>query len=257
MNQSAIAPPRRRFALSIAVLASLMAGDSGAALGADAGARVAEVQINLCEPADRVIGALGLKGEAPRQSWYFESRDLALQSRGLVFRLRQTGATAELTLKVARQDCSTIPPALIPDGQGKCEFDLHGESMQGAVSLSRRLNAADTADLLAGRRGLSAALSATQVRFLQERVGLWPLPAGIERLGPVSIATFRRKGERLVVEAWTLPGGERYLEISQKSDQAHALQLRAALLERLEAARIAVCTDQSSQSAAKLRQLVR
>ncbi len=160
-------------------------------------------------------------------------------------------------MKVARQDCETIPPALIPSADGKCEYDLHGESMHGAVSLSRRVDAGKMAGLLEGRQGLSDFLSAAQIRYLQERVGLWPLPAGIERLGPVSIETYRRKGERFVVEAWTLPRGERYLEISQKSNQAQALKVREDLLARLARTGISVCADQSSQSAGKLQQLAR
>lgn len=245
-----------------ALLATVLLVGSPHALGA--GAQTVEVQINVCEPVARVVSALGLKSGAQRQAWYFDTRELTLLGHGLVFRMRESGTrsdltsklTAELTMKVARQDCGAIPPALVPAADGKCEIDLHGESMHGAVSLSRQLDAAATTALHEGRR-LPDVLSATQIRYLRERVGLWPLPDAIERFGPVSLVAYRRKGERFVVDAWTMPAGERYLEISQKTTQMRALEVRAALLQRLARAGVAVCSDQSSQAANKLRLLAR
>jgi len=215
----------------------------------------AEVQINLCAAPERVALALGLAADGVRTAWYFDTRDLALANRGVVFRLRQAASATELSMKIARQDCAALPSALIPKGEGKCELDLHGDSMHGAVSIARALDAEASAALLAGRMTLREALSPAQIRFLDQRLGLWPPPDGIVRLGPVRIDAYRRKAERFVLEAWTLPGGETHLEISQKSTSDRAYGVRDALLRRLAAADVAVCADQSSQSARKLGQL--
>ena len=59
-----------------------------------------------------------------------------------------------------------------------------------------------------------------------------------------------------MVEAWQLPGGQRFTEASQKSARAAAPRLRAELLAELTKAGVHLCSDQSSQSAAKLRALL-
>lgn len=215
----------------------------------------AEIQINLCAEPAQIIDALHLqpKGASPRRAWYFDTRNLDLYRQGLVFRLRRTDKATELTLKVADQDCGRVAPDLIPAGQGKCEYDLHGRDMKGAVSLSRSLDDPTVERLRAGDRSLAEMLGPGQVRYLRDVLSVWPLPEGIERFGPVRIQPYRARGQHFVVEMWELPGGERYTEISRKAKAADALRLRAELEDTLARAGIAECPDQSSQAGAKLR----
>jgi hypothetical protein len=245
-----------RFALSL-----LLSAYIGAAAGADgapaSGAAGAEVQINLCTEPAEIVRALALHAESatPREAWYFDTPDLALFRRGLVFRLRLTGRGAELTLKAADQDCKQVPPALLPAREGKCEYDLHGSDFKGAVSLTRRLDEATSSALLGDRIPLEKALSAAQVRFLREGASAWPLPPGIARLGPVRIHAFHSKTAKFVVEAWALPAGTRYVEISEKARVDDALRRRSELENVLAGAGVKVCADQASQAGAKLREL--
>lgn len=244
-------------------LSLLLAAYLGAAAGADgapaSGAAGAEVQINLCTEPAEIVRALALHAESatPREAWYFDTPDLALFRRGLVFRLRLTGRSAELTLKAADQDCKQVPPALLPAREGKCEYDLHGDDFKGAVSLTRRLDEATSSALLGDRIPLEKALSAAQVRFLREGASVWPLPPGLQRLGPVRIQAYRSKTAKPVVEAWELPAGSRYVEISEKARVDDALRRRAELEKTLASAGVKVCADQSSQAGAKLRELAR
>jgi hypothetical protein len=71
---------------------------------------------------------------------------------------------AEFTLKVANQDCARLERGVVPSGEGKCEYDVHGTSMAGAVSLTRRLGAKSTNDLVAGRAAPAQVLSPPQIR---------------------------------------------------------------------------------------------
>jgi hypothetical protein len=215
----------------------------------------AEIQINLCSEPERIVSALKLRAEgaSPRRAWYFDTPGLSLHRRGLLFRLRLTAKAPELTLKVADQDCGRIAPDLVPKRDGKCEYDLHGEDMKGAVSISISLDERTADDLIAGRTSLAEVLSPAQVRYLRKATSAWPLPAGIERFGPARIQPYRAQGEPFVVEMWELPGGERYTEISRKASAADALRLRAALEQTLVRSGIAACQDQSSQAGAKLR----
>jgi len=219
----------------------------------------AEIQINLCSEPQAIIRALDLQPDSatPREAWYFETAGLALFQRGLVFRLRLTDREPELTLKVTGQDCVRVDPALLPPGQGKCEYDLHGADFKSAVSLSRNLDERAVRGLLDGRMPLAAALSEAQIRYLREGLSAWPLAPGIERLGPVRIQAYRPKDRRFVVEMWQLPDGARYTEISQKADVAGARRRGSELEEALARAGVALCSDQSSQAGNKLRALMR
>jgi hypothetical protein len=219
----------------------------------------AEIQINLCSEPQAIIRALDLQpaGAAPREAWYFETSDLALFRRGAVLRLRFAERERELTLKAADQDCARVSPALLPRGEGKCEYDLHGADFKGAVSITRDLDERTVRELVDGRMPLAAALSEAQIRYLREGLSAWPLVPGVEPRGPVWIRAYRPKDRRFVVEMWQLPGGARHTEISQKADVAGALRYRSELEKSLAEAGVALCADQSSQAGDKLRALVR
>jgi hypothetical protein len=228
------------------------------AAGAAAAAPRAEIQINLCSEPRDIVRALKLQpeGTTPRQAWYFDTSDLALFGRGLVFRLRLADRKPELTLKVADQDCARVDSARIPKKEGKCEFDLHGASLKGAVSLNRSLDEETMRGLLDGRIQLGDALSKAQIRYL-EGVSSWPLAAGVHRLGPVQIQAYEPADRRFVLEVWSLPNGARYIEMSKKVESDAALSGRNELEATLARAGIAVCPDQSSQAGNKLRALAR
>jgi hypothetical protein len=217
-----------------------------------------EVQVNVCGAPAEVVPALapGIRPQR-RDVWYFDTRDLALLERGAVFRLRIESDRAELTLKAARQECAAVPRELLPHGDAKCELDLHGGAMRGAVSISRRLRANEAAALTAGRSALATALNEAQVRFLRERLQAWPLPADVVALGPVALRGYRSAKSRDTLEVWTLPDGTSTLEISQKTDAVHVAKVHEALLARLARAGVAACADQSSRAEDKLRTLVR
>jgi len=111
----------------------------------------AEVQIELCSPLPDIERSLKLRPDGdPFEVWLFDDAALTLFERGVRIRLRTKGKHAELTVKVANQDCARIDPKMVPPKIGKCEFDVHGASMAGAVSLSRNLS--DKAERRAPRR---------------------------------------------------------------------------------------------------------
>ena len=255
-SRQRIAPPRRTSKGTLVALVVL-----GAAACAPAAARAAEaraeVQINLCSDPKETIRALQLRPDgAPLEVWYFESDDRQAFDRGTVFRLRTTGRSGELTLKVADQDCTRIDPAALRRGGGKCEYDLHGTDFRGAVSLTRELGETVASALVAGRLPLQDALGDAQVRYLREHTTAWPLPSGLAPRGPVRIDAYRAAGGKAVVEVWTLPSGRRYIEMSQKTGRGDALRLRAALEGELARAGAVRCADQSSQAGNKARDLV-
>ena len=253
--------PRRGRLLprSAAPIAALVVTASGLCFGSaaipDPGLR-AEVQINLCDPLEQIVHALSLTADPARalEIWYFESPGLEQSALGLVFRLRLGAAERILTLKApATPDCARLDPALLPAGQGKCEADMHGESLRDTVSLDTALDEKTVRELLNGGVALASVLSPAQTRYLQTIAGAWPLAADLRRMGPVRVETLLPKGGLFVVEAWRLPGGQRFTEASQKTARADAPRLRAELIAKIDRAGVHLCSDQSSQSTAKLR----
>ena len=236
-------------------MSSVAAGSVGAAAIPDPGRR-AEVQINLCDPLEQIVHALSLTADPARalEIWYFESPGLEQSALGVVFRLRLGAAERILTLKApATPDCARLDPALLPAGQGKCEADMHGESLRDTVSLNTALDEKTVRELLNGGVALASVLSPAQTRYLQTIAGAWPLAADLRRMGPVRVETLLPKGGLFVVEAWRLPGGQRFTEASQKTARADAPRLRAELIAKIDRAGVHLCSDQSSQSTAKLR----
>lgn len=217
-----------------------------------------EVQINLCAAPELIERALDLRPTGPAlEVWLFDDDALTLFERGLRFRLRVAADDSELTLKVAVQDCARLPAGLVPPGEGKCEYDIHGPTSTGAVSLSRSVSASASRDLLAGRVPLTEVLSAAQVRYLREVAGAWPLPRGVRPLGPQRIVSYEATGKPYGVEVARLPSGAAYIELSRKVPTAEAAQARDALVDELARAGVAVCTDQSALTLGRLRSLLR
>lgn len=231
------------------------------AVGADSRA---EIQVNLCGDPESLLRRLALAESGKSTTvWLFDTADLELNRAGLRLRLRQQGRRADLTLKRSGQDCAAVQPAdLLPDG--KCEADLHGESIDDVVSLTQPINAHGLRALLAPQsaRGaplaaaLSASLNYNQRRVLAARADATdrstPLPSAIVRLGPSTVRSYGTSSQRYVVEVWKLPGGQQFVELSEKVRRDTALVRRADILRHLGATGVEVCPDQESQARRKL-----
>ncbi|MFO1399470.1 MAG: hypothetical protein U1F48_20665 [Burkholderiales bacterium] len=217
----------------------------------------AEIQVGLCGEPQAVARALDLVPRAPPyDTWLFDDASLSLQGRGVRLRLRMQADAPVLTVKVADQDCRTLPKDALPRGEGKCEYDVHGAAIAGAVSLEQRIPSAAAAELIAGKRSVATLLSPAQRRYLRDVLRLDPLPPDLRALGPIATSVFRTRDRRYDVDQSTLPVGAATMEISIKVPLAEVTAAQAALDERLAAARVARCEDQSGQAASKLRSLV-
>lgn len=217
-----------------------------------------EIQINLCMPPDQIVRALHLHPRGtPLEVWLFDDAALTLYDRGLRFRLRVTKSRSELTLKVANQDCAHLPPGLVPPGEGKCEYDMHGTTIAGAVSLTRSIGPSATRDLLTGHLSLAETLSAAQIRYLRDEVRAWPLPVGIRALGPQRVVSYGAAGKPYNVDVSQISTGETYVEISRKVPSAGAVGIRYGLIDELARDGVDICSDQSPEALNKLRSLQR
>jgi len=239
--------------LAVPVLAAFaavaMVGQPAAAK--DKGATRAEVQIELCEPADTLEHKLAWK---PRGSaydtWLFDNGALSLLEKGLRLRLRASPDRPELTLKAAVKDCDD---ARLAKSEGKCELDVYGGKASATLSLTHALRAPMAQDLAAGRTALSAALSDAQASYLRDASQAWPLPPDLRPLGPIDTRTYA--SGRYEIDVTTLPDGTRYAEISIKVPAADMARAQGKLEAFLRDAGVEVCADQQGQAADKLRRL--
>lgn len=242
--------------LAIAVV-PMRAATAGASKGGK-GAR-AEIQVGLCSPIGQIVERLDLRPRgAPITVWQFDDPLLTLFEGGVRLRLRVTSdGGSDLALKAANQDCARLAPDVVPPGEGKCEFDVYGTSMSGTVSLTRHLDAESTSDLVAGRVAPQHVLSQSQVGYLREIVGIWPLPRDIRALGPMHVQTYRTPDKLYDIDVSQLPSGIQYAEISRKVPVDDAFRLMREMEAALSRAGVETCADQSSQAANKLRSLLR
>jgi hypothetical protein len=79
----------------------------------------------------------------------------------------------------------------------------------------------------------------------------------IVRLGPSTVLSLTSKSQPFGVEIWSLPGGQQFIELSQKVERAVAVKRRDELLAYLAARAVTVCADQGSQAEHKFQALVR
>jgi|SRR5450755_2519858 len=244
--------------LAIIFATSMTSPGSAAAKPPRATGMRAEIQIGLCAPPDQIVQALALRPRgAPIKVWLFDDPALTLYQRGLRLRLRVADDRSEFTLKVADQDCARPDPRVVATtSEGKCEYDVHGTTMAGAVSITRRLSTESTGDLIAGRAAPAQSLSPAQINYLREVIGLWPLAPGLRALGPTQVQTYRTKGGPYDVDISQLPAGEQYVEISRKVPVPDAARAMGKLEAALSRAGLEMCADQSAQAVNKLRALL-
>lgn len=241
---------------SLATLLFLLLAFAAVAKDRAASGAQVDVQASLCSPPAQIRSALKPKAKgAPINAWLFDDASLSLFGKGLRIRLRDNHQGAELTLKAANQDCAQLAPGTLPAGQGKCEYDSHGGSIAGALSLSRQVSATLAAELVSGRTPLASALSPAQIRFLESVPGAWPLPAGLRALGPIKVSSYAAKS--YAIDFSDLPGGEQFIEISRKGALRNADTMRLRMNQDLAKANLTLCPDQTAQAIIKLRALLK
>jgi hypothetical protein len=184
----------------------------------------------------------------PRQVYFFDTPDLALNRAGLVVRARRTqGGKGDTVIKLRPVNPAELSPDLRADASFNVEVDILPGGYVCSGSFKGRTDGAQVWDAVRGRRPLRKLFSKPQRAFYQQHA-----PDGIDLdalipLGP----TFCLKGRfdakmhaggggtvdrSIVVEMWLYPNGSRILELSTKCAPAEtftvAAETRAYLAER-------------------------
>ena len=168
----------------------------------------------------------------PRQVFFFDTPDLALNQAGVVVRARRRqGGRGDTVVKLRPVVPSELPSAIRRSPAFNVEVDALPGGFVCSGSMKGRVTGQEVRDAVAGTIPLRKIFSKEQRAFYKDHA-----PAGIEfeslvTLGPTFIlkAVFQPKalGRPLVAEMWLYPDGSRLLELSTKCLPEEAFQVAA------------------------------
>jgi hypothetical protein len=184
------------------------------------------VEVKLSVPMDEqyaTLRGLGLDPvEAePRQIYFFDTADLALNRAGVVVRARRIpGGFGDTVVKLRPVAPTGLPDGVRRSGSFKLEVDVAPGGYVVSGSMKGKATGQEIRDVAAGTRRLTKILTKEQRAFFRAHA-----PAGIglddlQVLGPTfslkASVTPKALDRKVVVELWLYPDGSRLLELSAK-----------------------------------------
>jgi hypothetical protein len=169
----------------------------------------------------------------PRQVFFFDTPDLALDRAGLVVRARRVrGGAGDTVVKLRPVVPAELPARLRKSPDFKVEVDV----LPGAIgvcsgSLKGTTTGARIREAVDGTRPLAKLFSKEQRAFFAEHAPAHVDLDALVPLGPTFVLkdVFNAKelGRRIVTELWLYQDGSRILEISTKCAPSEAFQVAA------------------------------
>jgi hypothetical protein len=194
----------------------------------------------------------------PRQAFFFDTPDLALNRAGVVVRARRIqGGDADTVVKLRPVDPSTIDPELRRSPAFKIEVDVMPGGFVCSASFKGVCSGDEVLDVTSGAMPLRKIFSREQRAFYDAHA-----PAGITMdklvvLGPTFLLKAKHQPKAfdrpITVEMWLYPDGSRILEVSTKCLPREAFQTAAEFKSYLAGLGIAFVADQSAKTATALR----
>jgi len=174
------------------------------------------IEIKLSIPASghrATIKSIGLDPvEAqPRQVFFFDTPDMALNRAGLIVRARRIqGGTADTVVKLRPVDPATVDAELKHSESFKVELDIMPGGFVCSASYKGVATGEEVLEVTTGEKPLHSLFSKGQRAFFAQHA-----PAGIDMdsllvLGPTFLLKAKHKAEDfrfpLTIEMWLLPG---------------------------------------------------
>ena len=189
----------------------------------------------------------------PRQVYFFDTADQALNRAGLIVRARRIqGGRADTVVKLRPVDPATIDVELKRSDAFKVELDVMPGGFICSASYKGVATGEEVLDVTAGTMPIRSLFSKEQRAFYDAHA-----PAGIEMnslltLGPTFLLRSKHQpkdfARPIVVEMWLYPDGSRILEISTKCLPNEAFQAGAEFKGYLADCGIAVSDGQQTKT---------
>lgn len=199
----------------------------------------------------------------PRQVFFFDTPDLALDRAGVVVRARRVqGGRADTVVKLRPLQPDELASKVRRDARFKVELDALPGGYVCSGSLKERASGKAVRKAAAGQTAVSKLFSKDQRAFFTAHA-----PAGIELdalqvLGPVFVlkASFEAdldqddtaSSRQMVAELWLYPDGSLILELSLKCGPPEAFQVAAELRAWLTARGVSLGPAQQTKTRAAL-----
>jgi len=193
----------------------------------------------------------------PRQAFFFDTPDLALNRAGVVVRARRIqGGDADTVIKLRPVDPSTLDPELRRSAAFKVEVDVMPGGFVCSASFKGVCSGQEVLDVTAGAMPLRKLFSREQRAFYDAHA-----PAGLTMdklvvLGPTFLLKARHQPKdfdrRITIEMWLYPDGARILEISTKCLPDEAFQVGTEFKAYLAGKGIVLGADQSAKTKTSL-----
>jgi hypothetical protein len=228
--------------------------DLGKLLELIGGSDSVELKATIAPPAYRAtLDGLGIDPveTQPRQIYFFDTPDLALDAAGVVVRARRIqGGKADTVVKLRPVDPAQVPDELRRAPEFKVEVDLMPGAFVCSGSLKGRSTGAAVRDAVAGETALRKLFSKHQRAFFEEHA-----PSGVTfddlvPLGPTftlkSTVEPRKMKRRFVAEVWLYQDGARLMELSTKCDPSDTFNVVAEV--RAYLAKLGIEVDTTGQT---------
>src|SRR5512139_2026374 len=191
----------------------------------------------------------------PREAFFFDTPDLALNRAGVVVRARRIqGGGADTVVKLRPVDPSTVDPELRRSAAFKIEVDAMPGGFVCSASFKGVCTGQEVLDVTSGAMPLRKLFSKEQRAFYDAHA-----PAGITMdqlviLGPTFLLKAKHQPKAkefdrpITIEMWLYPDGSRILEVSTKCFPKEAFQVAADFKSYLAGHGIALGADQSAKT---------
>jgi hypothetical protein len=195
----------------------------------------------------------------PRQVFFFDTRDLALEAAGVVVRARRMpGGRGDTTVKLRPVDPAGLPRDLRRSSGFGVEMDALPGAFVCSASLRARVANQEVRDVADGSAALRKLLTREQRVLYRAHA-----PAGIALddllvLGPTFVlksvfrTSFAERADapqhRMVAELWLFPDGSRTLEVSLRCMPSEAFQIAAEARVWLARRGIDITSDQQAKT---------
>jgi len=194
----------------------------------------------------------------PRQAFFFDTPDLALNRAGVVVRARRIqGGDADTVVKLRPVDPSAIDPDLRRSAAFKVEVDVMPGGFVCSASFKGVCSGKEVLDVSSGAMPLRKLFSKEQRAFYDAHA-----PAGVTMdklviLGPTFLLKAKHQPKDfdrpITIEMWLYPDGSRILEISTKCLPKEGFQVGAEFKSYLAARGIVLGADQAPKTKTALK----
>ena len=191
----------------------------------------------------------------PRQAFFFDTPDLALNKAGVVVRARRIqGGDGDTVIKLRPVDPSTIDPELRRSAAFKIEVDAMPGGFVCSASFKGVCSGQEVLDVASGEMPLRKLFSKEQRAFYDAHA-----PAGLTMdklvlLGPTFLLKSKHQPKAkdfdrpIVFEVWIYPDGSIVMEVSTKCLPKEAFQVTGDFKDYLARHGIALGADQSAKT---------